>query len=200
MPSREREERGEGWCILRTAGRHTLALAQSLAEDGFEVWTPIETRVVVVPRMTAKRQVRLPIMPGFLFARASHLYHLLGLAAMPNRPRRGTGGRQPAHESFSVFHSSDGIPLVADAALEPLRAAEAVAIPKDKRGKFRHGQPVRVLKGNFAGMVGVIEKSDSHTAHVWLTLFGRHMRAKIPAFLLQSDEVGSEEPNLGIAA
>lgn len=188
------------WLILRTPGRCTLPLAASLAEDGFEVWAPIEKRVVSVPRMSAKRNVVLPLMPGFVFARAVHLLHLLHLATMPTRPRRGPGGRLAAHESFSVFHDQGGIPLIEDAALEPLRDAEAVAIPKQKRGEYRCGQSVRVLKGNFAGMVGVVEKSDSHTAHVWLSLFGRHMKAKIPAFLLRPDELGTDQPSFGIAA
>jgi transcription antitermination factor NusG len=188
------------WLILRTAGRCTLRLAASLAEDGFEVWTPIEKRVVTVPRASAKRNVRLPLMPGFVFARAVHLLDLLDLALMPQRPRRGVGGRLAAHESFSVFHAQDRIPLISDSALEPLRDAEAVAIPKRKSGQYRSGETVRVLKGNFAGMVGVIEKSDSHTAHVWLSLFGRHMKAQIPAFLLRLDDIGTEQPTLGIAA
>ena len=90
--------------------------------------------------------------------------------------------------------------MIDDSALEPLRAAEAVAIPKLKQGKFHKGQGVRVLKGNFAGLIGIIEKSDSHTAHVWLSLFGRHMRAQIPAFLLQPDDIGTGQPNFGMAA
>jgi hypothetical protein len=193
-------KRGGDWIILRTAGRSTLPLAASLREDGFGAWTPIERRVVCVPRASAKRHVSLPIMPGFIFAPATHLLELLDLATMPHRPRRGIGGSKPAHDSFSVFHAQDRIPLIADADLEPLRDAEAVAIPKRKTGDFYRGQSVRVLKGNFAGMIGCIEKSDSHTAHVWLSLFGRHMRAQIPAFLLRPDEVGTDQPILANAA
>ena len=39
------------WFILRTAGRSTLPLASSLAEDGFEVWTPVRTMRVLTKSM-----------------------------------------------------------------------------------------------------------------------------------------------------
>jgi hypothetical protein len=34
------------WCILRTAGRNTIPLVETLNADGFTAWTPIEVQRV----------------------------------------------------------------------------------------------------------------------------------------------------------
>lgn len=179
------------WIILRCAGKSTLALASSLAEDGFQVWTPAKTVMLRKPRMNVRRQVRLPIVPSFVFAGEQHVVDLLQLAALPVKPRRGAGGRLPAHRDFSVFHFQDEIPVIADAALEPLREAERDAVPRKKRSRFAGGETVRVTRGSFEGMTGVVERSDDRDAQVWLSLFGRHYRTKIPTSLLKLDELST---------
>lgn len=173
------------WIILRCSGRATLRLMQSLAEDGYEAWAPSAKRVIRVPSKNARRDVTLPIMPGFVFARDVHLIDLLELAAMPIKPRRGHGCSQPAHADFSVFHYLDRIPLIAERDLEPLRMAEAISVPRRKRSPYASGSEVSVTRGSFSGMTGVVEKSDGHYAQVWLSLFGRHMRVKISTFILK---------------
>ena len=185
------------WIILRTSGRFTLTLAKTLAEDGFDVWTPAKTEMIRVPRKNARREVRLPLTPSFIFARAEHLVDLLQLAKMVVKPRAGwkNGYRrdkedeQPPHHDFSVFHWGDNIPMIHDAALEALRAEEGRAIPKRKRSPFGPNEVVKVTKGSFAGMTGVIERTNGKESEVWLTMFGRHFRTKIPTFLLKADQV-----------
>src|SRR5690349_1505796 len=177
------------WFILRTAGRSTLSLAASLCEDGFEVWTPIRTQRIRVPRMNVKRDVKLPLLPSFVFARAPHLVDLLELASMVEKPRRDpNGGRssRPAHRDFSVFHHLDRIPMIEDRHLEPLRTKELEIIPKRDAPRFDRGASVRVGSGAFQGLKGRVERCKSGYA---LVIFNDWRRpVNIPTWLLREDE------------
>lgn len=149
-----------GWCIIRCSGRHTLGLAESLAKDGYEVWTPVETRKVRIPRANVRREVKLPIMPSYVFARAHHLVDLLQLAEMPVKPRRGAGMREPAHSDFSVLHAFGRIPIVADRHLVELRKIEAKRTPiKRAAYSFPRDSAARVNDGAFGGLIGVVVRS-----------------------------------------
>lgn len=174
------------WCILRTSARYTIPLAETLKADGYEVWTPVETRMVRVPRKNVKREVRLPIMPSYVFARSDRLVDLLMLADEPVKPRRaGTG----AHSDFSVMHAFGGIPLVPDAHLTKLREREDELTPKPKTVKakvptFDIGELLRMGSGIFAGMVGRVERSDE--ANTLLTFGTRAV--KFPTLLLRRND------------
>lgn len=174
------------WMILRTSGRSTLSLARTLEEDGFEVWTPIRKQTIRVPRMNVRREITLPLLPSFVFARARHMMDLLHLSKMEERPRRGKG---PAHREFSVFRYLDSIPLVSDRCLEPLRAKEIEAVPKKGAQRFDRGSRVRVGSGAFEGLKGRVERCKSGYA---LVIFDDWKRpAKIPTFLLRESDAHS---------
>lgn len=177
---------GERWIILRTAGRHTLRLTESLAEDGFGVWTPVEVSV------EKKREVRKAMLPGFIFADASRLFDLLELAAMPVKPRRGPCLSKPAHRPFGVFHYLDRIPLIDDCHLNPLRriarrrTAQAAAAPLKKYQTVRAG----IGTGSFQGMVGRVEKSNERFT---IVCFGKGPfgTVEIPTSLLTAEDVNA---------
>ena len=64
------------WCILRTSGARTLALADLLTRAGFEAWSPRKTlkrmKPGVKPRLDGTRptiEIDTPILPTFVFAR-----------------------------------------------------------------------------------------------------------------------------------
>lgn len=182
-----REDMGTRWIILRTSGRCTLGLATSLKRAGYDVWTPAQTSTFRAPRTNAKREVTLPIIPTFVFARADRLLDLLDLADSPTK----------GHDEFSVFHYFGRIPLLADRELEALRSEETRAVPKRKRKVYSKGERVRIPEGSFAGMSGVVQQSDG--SHV-LVSFGGSMRVKIASFLLRPDHVGTDLPNFANAA
>lgn len=185
------------WCILRTSGRLTLRLAETLAEDGFEVWTPVETRKVRVPRANVRRDVTLPIMPSYIFARAVHLIDLIQMAGMTFKPRRAAN--KPAHADFSVMHYHDSIPLVGDAQLNALRTLEAKRAPRKKAMRLPCGVEVQVKVegGSFAGMKGRVERSDEVAT---LVCFDDRLTVKIATSLLQANGVGDERPYVRSAA
>lgn len=181
------------WLILRTSGRNTMRLAESLSRDGFEVWTPVETRMVEVPRVNVKREVRLPIMPSYVFASVKdrnnpiELVDLLQLADMPVKPRRGPGLREAAHADFSVMHAFGRIPLVPDVHLTALRRLEQKRTPiKRAPYAFPKNTKAKVKEGIGQGLIGVVVRSTEKET-VLSIIGGRDM--KIPTSYLELDDV-----------
>lgn len=187
----------DSWIILRTRGRSTLSLAETLSEDGFESWTPVETRTIRIPRANVRRTVRLPIMPSYVFARSEHLIDLIQLAAMEFKPRRQAN--KPAHSDFSVMRYHDNIPIIADGHLQSLRKIEARRTPRKKALPFAAGVSVRVKTegGSFAGMNGRVERSDDGAT---LVCFDNRLTVKISTSFLERHELGMVSPCIGLAA
>lgn len=191
---------GKRWIILRTAGRSTLPLVNSLSEAGYEAWTPSQ-----VPDGPAKRdtaEARCPMTPTYVFACERHLFDLIALSANPGRK----------HAGFSVFRNCHGVPLVEDHDLGDLRDEEAKveqrwkdavrrSRSKNKGQAFEIGETVRVPADaypSFAGMDGMVEESDAR--HTYIAL-GGFLRLKISTFLLRGDSVGANDsPVMGAAA
>jgi transcription antitermination factor NusG len=150
-------EQSDKWCILRTAGGSTLRLAESLRTSGIEAWTPTEVQMRRIPRSRSRRERTVAILPTFVFARARHILDLRALA-------KATVKAQP---DFSVFVYKGGERAVADRDLEPLREVERKAARRtrkvEKPGEadpYPVGTGVRLDTTAFAGMAGVVEKSD----------------------------------------
>lgn len=181
----QRRAAADGWIILRTSGARTLRLRDSLEEDGFDVWTPTRVRTVRVPRANFRRPVKFAVVPSFVFARRRHLYDLLELAAMPDKPRRGAGLRKPAHDPFSVFRHCDRIPVIRDEALESLRQAEERVTDKRPR-RYGDGERVKILRGPFGGMIGRVEKSSRRKT---VLCFGHNFRVEVDNFILGPEDV-----------
>lgn len=181
------------WCILRTAGRATLRLAKSLAEDGFECWTPKRAVTIRKPRWNVRKEVVLPLMPSFVFASREQMADLIGLAAQPRKEYRAFDEERGKwvthlHPDFSLFRHAGRIPIVEDCELGELRRAEQRAQPvrPAKRGApLAAGTVVRVPSGSFQGMSGIVEKSDDRYT---LVCFATKMSVKISTFILQPDE------------
>ena len=194
------------WIILRTSGRFTLRLAETLSEDGIEAWTPVETRNIRIPRANVRRTVQLPIMPSYVFARAHNLIDLIQLSALRPIPRRLScrpGDRteewRPFHADFSIMHYHDRIPVISDHHLQSLRTIEAKRAPRKKADPLPPGLSVRVKQegGSFAGMRGKVERSDEGTT---LVCFDNRLTVKISTSLLFADEIQHLAPRMGLAA
>ncbi|WP_158014131.1 transcription termination/antitermination protein NusG [Sphingomonas sanxanigenens] len=177
-----------GWCVLRAAGGSTLRLATSLNEIGMEAWTPSLVISRRIPRSRVRIDKAVPMLPTFVFARARHLDDLLGLAATAKKV-------QPA---FSVFRYQGRVPVISDAGLEPLRTAEAKALPKEQRRVFSAGDAVKLTEGPFAGMSGVVERAQGE--FVLVCFPGFRVPLKISSFLLRPNEAEQTQPSQGTAA
>lgn len=191
---------GAAWCILRTAGPRTLPLARSLAEAGFDVWTPRgwsqpskKAGARPTKRSMAEAQsgaIAVPIMPTFIFARAERLGDLARIA------RDITS----AHPAFSIFRHQGRYPLLADRDLIQLRRAEEradIAVRRKRRRNLVMGQRVSFSEGAFAGIEGVVEEQQGQFAVV---AFGGGFRMKIAAWRDEFDDVEHAAAHLGAAA
>lgn len=181
------------WCILRTASVRTLPLARSLVAAGFDVWTPTraERRTGRGRKRKTVEQVDVAITPTFVFARAAHKAELLRIRELPVSP----------HPPFRLLRHGDRIPLVSDAGLSALRAAEErfrLSALKSTKRRLEVGTPVRMAKGAFAGMTGVVEGGTDREATV---NFGHGFTVSIASYLFETDVIRTaEEPSLGVAA
>ena len=193
------------WFILRTAGRSTLLLAKSLGEDGFEVWTPARTQRVLVKQTKVTKEVRVPMLASFVFARAEHLHDLIALSKLQLKPRRVVHPikrdelNEPRyHRDFTVFRAFGQIPFVTDAALEPMRTKELEQVPRSNAPQFDRGARVRAHGSAFEGLKGKVERCRDGYA---LVIFDDWKRpAKIPTFLLKEVDIVSVHPLTAHAA
>ncbi|WP_419827675.1 transcription termination/antitermination NusG family protein [Sphingomonas sp.] len=187
---RRRERDGEGWCIVRTNSRRTLTLAASLNRAGIEAWTPEQTVRHRLPRRKAYREQQAPIVPSFVFVRASHLHDLLRALALPINP----------HPAFSIFQHAGRAPVVADREIGHLQAAEdraRRAMLKTKRHTVQVGSEVHPTEGAFAGLHGVVDRVSGNDAEV---VFNDTFRVKIASWLLIGDDVNAGAAPSGAAA
>lgn len=177
------------WCILRTSGARTLRLERSLVGAGFEAWTPKEGQSRKRPRSSSRIDVVVPIAPTFVFVRAERLADVARALAQPVSP----------HPPFSIFQHAGRIPLVREAALASLRAAEEKAARREKRSHryiYPRGAKVKTDEPAFVGLTGVVEDGDGKHAVV---TFGGSFRMKIATWLLRADDV-SDAQSSDIAA
>lgn len=173
-----------GWCVLRTSGRHTLRLAKSLSDAGLKVWTPIEERMIRIPRANVRRPIVLPIMPSYVFARACHIVDLIQIIESKKR-------MESDHPDFSLFRLADRIPIIADELLNGLRTIEKRRIPRKKSAKLPVGLQVKVGEagGSFAGMQGRVERSGEDYTMV---CFDNRLTVKISTYLLTENDIRQE--------
>lgn len=138
------------WCILRTKGSNTLRLSNSLNLSHIEAWTPTEIHVHRDRKTRARTEAMVPVMPTYVFARATCLPDLVELSLQP----------VSIHPGFSVFRYLDRFPVVGDAELSALRSIERKAAARHAPVVFPAGRQVRVPEGPFAGLTGqVVETS-----------------------------------------
>lgn len=167
------------WCILRTAGRNTIPLMETLNADGFTAWTPVEVQCIRERSSKRKIERRVPMTPSFVFARVSGEQAVLNtILALSSRHRK----KQP---DFSVMHYLGAIPTIADKSLHHLRSLEIKITPKDKKRLYAKGVRVRAPETAFAGMSGIVKKDNGKFA---LVAFDGRMEALIASFYLRPDE------------
>lgn len=184
-------KRGNDWCILRTAGQRTLALATSLTEAGIEAWTPGQIHLIAKTRRKPAQERHVAILPTFVFARAARLADLYQILRNP-------ASRHPA---FSIMHHAGDVPFIGEATIAGLRDAEAAAARvTEARRRAVAGQAQRHAKdalrrvlpigqqvdmpGAFAGFTGLVVGGSRKEACVVLP---GGFRMKIDTWLVAED-------------
>lgn len=145
------------WCILRTSARHTVRLAETIAKEGVEAWTPTVVSRPNLPKRRARVTLREPILPRFVFASADSLPQLLALSHAPLA-------------GFTILRHGERIAIVAEASLGPLRKhedalerARLLSLRKaEKRDPLPIGAEVLVPGDAWRGLKGTVVRSDSN--------------------------------------
>lgn len=204
------------WFVLRTAGRSTLRLAASLAEDGFETWVPVEVTIEHEPKLNLKREVRRPILPSYVFVGIANKKHpvelidLMRMAELPVKPRRGwkngyrrdaVSGELPPHTDFRVYRRGERIFIIEDRHLNPLRRIARRRTAAPITAPLKPYQTVRASEGagSFHGMVGKVQVSNERET---IVCFGGGLleRVKIPTSFLLLEQVYELQSNTDTAA
>lgn len=189
----------DGWCVLRMAAPRTLRVTVSLAEAGFEVWTPVLDELRRVPRTKRFRAVKVPLLPTIVFAPYVDVPELLAILADP----------RPRHPPFRMFRHDNTYPKVPDRQLEALReierrAAETAAVHARRmrpQARFTKGQPVHAPHGPFAGLEGEVIREGKGKEDVVTVVFpGFKLPVKIPSWHLESLRGSGTQPEHGTAA
>lgn len=195
------------WCILRTASRSTLNLAKSLAEVGYDVWTPIEVRDPPKAARKAKADDgnhESAMLPTFLFAGFSHISELAALSRAPSLQYRVWDSEKrrmvvKGHAAFSVFKHNGSYSRVPDLALASLRAAERRRKPRGLVKMFPVGAKVKLSEGSYAGLKGIVVAVKGKIATVEFPKCGFIRDAKCPMWVLLDDESSNDVSTMVLA-
>lgn len=188
MGANDNTTRLTGWCILRMSGGKTMPVFRSLADAGFDVWTPVESQSRRLPRSKEKRTISFPVMPTYVFARAHQIEDMIAISQ----------SSLSEHPQFSVFRYLDRYPVISDASLEPLRIAERKGQPPELRPVFSEGDDVCVTDGPASGMSGVVKSAQGNYAVVCFP--GGNLPLKIATFVLLHKRIEDVQPHSGAAA
>lgn len=166
------------WCILRCAGSRTLALAASLSEAGFDVWTPVDYEQTRDPVTRNRKKAPIPMTSCWVFASASQFDDLLSLSRSPSltylvwdsEKRRMVA---KGHPVFRLHWDNGQYRMLTDRQLEPLRISEQRGRPKQVAHQYKVGDPVRLADNGHAGLVGSVvwtrgTKAKVEFPHNWV--------------------------------
>ena len=156
------------WCILRTSGGRTLALAKSLEGAGYSAWTPTESRARLAGAKRELVEQEIAILPGYVFAGMEHVSDLLSLARSPSLTYQTWDAEKrrmvvKGHPHFSVFLMHGFVRAQSEHSLAPLRALELELSQAAERRRererekglpplFKAGELVRAQRGGFEGL------------------------------------------------
>lgn len=175
------------WCILRTASSQTLNLARSLADDGFEVWTPAKMEQRRSRNGAKPEGVPTALVPSFVFAASAGLADLVALSHSPSLIYRrwdAEARRMVAHghTKFSVFRHDGRHVLLPDRALAALRLAERRERPKEQVKQFAVGEPVKLTEAGFEGLTGTVTRAKGRST--WVMFPGALCAVQFPTWIL----------------
>jgi transcription antitermination factor NusG len=166
------------WYALSTRARHEKRVHEHLVQHGLEAYLPLVER----ERQWSDRRkvVSFPLFPGYVFARVK-------LNELP-RALRVPG--------VATVVRHNGVPSpVSDSELENVRRfvaalAEAGLAPEPE--PLEPGQPVRVMRGPFAGIEAVVvERRGRRRVLVGLKTIGQGMEIDVDSRTLRPTQVGS---------
>lgn len=157
----------ENWFVVRTKPHQEARALQQLSNQGIEVFWP---RITSTRRVSARSFSSLqPLFPGYMFVRFSlsdFRWHSI-------------------NSTLGVLHllSANERPLaVPDGLVESLIAATQTDGCIDIGSGLAPGQPVKLVAGPFAGLIGELAAIDRHQrAIILLQIMGQLIQVEIRA-------------------
>jgi len=167
---------GRQWFAVRCKPRQEFIARHEFERQGFEVYLPLERKLVRHARKMQK--LPRPFFSGYLFL------HLAEDECRWTAIRSTRGAVGAVH--FGAYY-----PPVPDEVIAALRGLEDeagfVCVGDDPVSPFRAGERVVVREGEFSGIEGVfVRRSGEERAHVLLDFLQRQVRAEMPLAVLKS--------------
>jgi len=164
------------WYAVRCKPRQEFIARQEFEQQGFEVYLPLERKLVRHARKMER--VPRPFFPGYLFL------HLDESECRWTAIHSTRGAMCAVH--FGALY-----PPVPDVVMDILHGLEDedgyICVGEDPVSPFRSGERVVVREGEFSGVEGVFVCRDGEErAHVLLELLQRQVRAEMPLAVLKS--------------
>lgn len=159
-------DRDERWYAVQCQPHRERLASINLAQQEFEVFMPLRSRT----RRHARRveTVRVPFFPGYLFV-------ALDLARHQWRSVNGTFG------VVRLVTQGDWPIPAPEGLVEALQTACAGTNILEWRPRLSLGEPVRILAGPFAGLVGELERmTDADRVRVLLRMMGGELPVSLP--------------------
>ena len=153
------------WCAIHTRHQHEKSVAALLSRQGFEVFLP--TYDTVRRWSDRKKQITLPLFPGYLFA-VDEARRRLQVLSTPGVHIILTSGKVPAvipNEEIAAIRRVVESPL----RVEPHRF-------------LKRGDAVRIKSGPLAGLEGIVSREkDSFRVVLSIELLGQSAAVEIDA-------------------
>jgi len=127
------------WYVVHTRSRFEQVVFDGLQGKSLETFLPKIT--VMSKRRDRRKKIRVPLFPGYVFTRSD----------------LNASERLEIVKTIGVVRfvgNKDGPISVPDQAIESLRIMVTVENPVETGTQFRKGDPVMVVEGPFAGVVG----------------------------------------------
>jgi len=164
------------WYAVRCKPRQEFIARHEFEQQGFEVYLPLERKLVRHARKMER--VPRPFFSGYLFL------HLAESECRWTAIRSTRGAMCAVH--FGAWY-----PPVPDGVMGMLRALEDesgyICVGEDPVSPFKAGERVVVREGEFSGVEGVfVCRNGEERAHVLLDLLQRQVRAEMPLAVLKS--------------
>jgi len=151
------------WYALRTKHQHEKSVTNVLAEKGFEVLCP--TYAEVHRWKDRKKEVTLPLFPGYLFF-ANGLERKVDLLSTPGACAIVSFGNTPA--------------LVPQSEIEAIQLAMLSSRVLGPHPFLKEGDKVRLRSGPLAGIEGILQKwKDGYRLVLSIELLGRSVAVEV---------------------
>jgi transcription antitermination factor NusG len=151
------------WYALRTKHQHEKSVTNVLAEKGFEVLCP--TYAEVHRWKDRKKEVTLPLFPGYLFF-ANGLERKVDLLSTPGVCAIVSFGNTPA--------------LVPQSEIEAIQLAMLSSRVMGPHPFLKEGDRVRLRSGPLAGIEGILQKrKDGYRLVLSIELLGRSVAVEV---------------------